>query len=88
MPRLLDCYVLALTGNIAAEMEAKVVQTVKATYGGGSDWTVTLREAVKLPSNIDERILALWRPQPAGTNPLAFALAVSDDNFAPMIDRA
>ena len=86
--RLLDCYVLALTGNLAPAMEAKVAQTVKATYGGSSDWKLTLREAVKLPSNMDERILALWRSQPVGADPLGFALAVSDDNFVPMIDPA
>jgi len=86
--RLLDCYVLALTGNLAPEMEANVAQTVKATYGGGTDWKLTLREVVKLPSNLDERILALWRSQPVGTDPLGFALAVSDDNFVPLIDPA
>lgn len=45
-----------------------------------------LGEAVKLPPNMDERIGALWRSQPVGTDSLRFALAVSDDNFLPMID--
>jgi hypothetical protein len=84
--RLLDCYVLALTGNLGTEMEKKVAQTVRATFGGGPDWKATLSEVVKLPPNMDERIRALWRSQPAGTDPLEFALAVSDDNFLPMID--
>jgi hypothetical protein len=86
--RLLDCYVLALTGNLHPEMEEKVAQTVRATFGGGPDWKATLREAVKLPSNMDDRVRALWRSQPVGTDPLAFALAVSNDNFLPMIDPA
>jgi len=30
--RLLDCYILALTGNLHSEMEEKVAQTVRATY--------------------------------------------------------
>ena len=86
--RLLDCYVLALTGNLSPEMEAKVADTVRRNFGEGPDWKVTLREATKLPSNMDERIRAIWRSQPVGTDPAAFALAVSDDNFLTMIDTA
>lgn len=84
--RLLDCYVLALTGNLAPDMEAKVAETVQRSFGGGADWKATLRQTVKLPDNLDERIKALWRSQPVGTDPLGFALEVSDDNFLPMID--
>jgi hypothetical protein len=51
--RLLDCYVLALTGNLSPEMETKVTQIVEATHGGGSDWKATLGKAVKLPLNMD-----------------------------------
>lgn len=86
--RLLDCYILALTGNLHPEMAEKVAQTVRATFGDGPDWKATLREVVKLPPNLDERIGAVWRSQPVGTDPLGFALAVSDDNFLPMIDPA
>lgn len=84
--RVVDCYVLALTGNLAPEMEEKVAQTVRRTFGGDSDWKRALRQAVNLPENMDERIEALWRAQPMGTDPLAFALAVSDENFLPLID--
>jgi hypothetical protein len=67
-------------------MEARVAEMVSKQFGEGPDWKATLRDAIKLPANMDERIRALWRSQPVGTDPLAFALAVSDDNFAPMID--
>jgi hypothetical protein len=35
---------------------------------------------------MDQRIWALWQSQPVGTDPLSFALAVSDDNFLAMIE--
>jgi hypothetical protein len=84
--RLLDCYVLALTGNLDPEMESKVANTVQGLSGGGSDWKGTLRRIIKMPDNMDERIKAFWRSQPVGTDPLEFAVAVSDENFLPMID--
>jgi hypothetical protein len=83
---LLDCYVLALTDNLSPEMESKVARTVRRTFGGGSDWKTTLREAVKLPADMDDRIRALWRSQPSGTDPIQFALAVSNEYFLSMID--
>ena len=74
------------TGNLAPDMETKVTETVRRTFGGGTDWKATLRQTVKLPGSMDERIRALWRSQPVGTDSLAFALAVSDDIFLPMMD--
>jgi hypothetical protein len=85
--RILDCYVLAVTGYLAPEMEAKVASIVRRQFGGGADWKATLRQTVKLPDDMDERIKALWRAQPAGTNPLVFTLEVSNANFVDMIDR-
>jgi hypothetical protein len=84
--RLLDCYVLALTGNLEPEIETKVAEIVESTFGGGPDWKVTLRHATRLPDDMDERIRSLWRAQALGTDPVTFALAVSDDNFLQMID--
>lgn len=84
--RLLDCYVLALTGSLDPGMEAKVAHYVRARYGGSPDWKGTLRRLVNLPPDLDDRIRASWRAQPRGTDPLAFALAVSDTNFGGMID--
>lgn len=83
--RLLDCYVLSLTGHLDPAMEAKVARFV-AKELGGTDWRSSLRQVVKLPPDMDERVDKLWKSQPPGTDPLAFALAVSDENFAPMID--
>jgi hypothetical protein len=83
--RLLDSYVLALTGHLDPEMEAKVAKLVKKRFGG-SDWRSSLRKVTKLPPDMDERIRDTWRRQPPGTDPLAFALAVSDENFASMIE--
>jgi hypothetical protein len=83
--RLLDSYVLALTGHLDREMEAKVAGLVKKKFGG-SDWRSTLRKETKLPADMDKRIRDLWSSQPPGTDPLAFAVAVSDENFASMID--
>lgn len=84
--RLLDCYVLALTGHLHPEMEAKVATYVKGRFGGDDDWKATLRRSIKLPDDMDERIQGLWRSQEPGTDPLAFATSVSDANFLPMID--
>jgi hypothetical protein len=84
--RLLDCYVLALTGNLAPDVEAKVAQAVQTAFGGGADWKASLRNALDLPPTIDEQVRGLWRAQPEGSDPLRFALAVSDANFLPMID--
>lgn len=69
--RLLDCYIVTLTGNLHSKMEEKVAQTVRATFGGGPDWKATLREAVALPPNMDERnwrsvALAAGENGPAG----------------------
>ena len=86
MLRLLDCYVLALTGHLEPAMEAKVGALVRRTFGGGSDWKGTLRRTVDLPADPDEKIRALWRAQPADNDSLAFAIAVSDENFVPLID--
>ena len=86
--RLLDCYVLALTGHLAPEMEARVSRIVKTMFGGGSDWKATLKNTLALPPDMDERIHGLWQAQPEGSDPLRFACAVSDDNFLPMIDQA
>lgn len=86
--RILDCYVLAVTGNLAPEMELKVADVVGRTFGGERDWKASVRRAINLPLDMDDRIRALWRSQPLGTDPVAFASAVSDENFAPMLDGA
>jgi hypothetical protein len=78
--------VLALTGSLAPEMEAKVAAAIRSRYGGGPDWMRTLRDTVRLPADLDQRIQSLWQTQPPGTDALAFALAVSDANFATMLD--
>jgi hypothetical protein len=85
--RLLDSYVLALTSNLDRETELKVAKMVRATFGRGADWMATLRRAINLPDDMDRRIRELWRAQPPGTDPSVFAVAVSDDTFAPLIDR-
>jgi len=83
--RILDCYVLAVTGNLAPEMETKVAGVVIQSFGG-DDWRASLRRAVDLPADMDDRIRALWRSQPSGVDPMGFAIAVSDENFASMLD--
>jgi hypothetical protein len=84
--RLLDCYVLALTGSLDPNMEAKVAKIVRNTMGGDADWKTTLRRRVGLPEDMDERILTGWRSQPAGTDALDFTLRVSDGTFLSMVD--
>jgi hypothetical protein len=83
--RLLDCYVLALTGSLDPEMETKVATIVRRQFGRGADWKTTLRRRIKLPDDLDEQIRTAWRAQPAGTDPLDFTLRVSDGTFVPMI---
>ena len=82
--RLLDCYALAPTGNLAPEMEAKVAHMVDTTFGAGPDWKTVLSDTIHLPVDMDERIRELWHAHPGGTDPLRF-LAASDKNFLPMI---
>jgi hypothetical protein len=85
--RLLDCYVLALTGHLDPQMESKVAAYVRRQFGG-NDWRATLRQTVQLPVDMDDRIRSLWQRQPSGVDPLEFALAVSDENFLPMLEDA
>jgi len=85
--RLLDSYVLGLTGNLDSATELRVAKVVRATFGGGPDWMATLRKSVHLPDDMDRRIQQLWQAQPPGTDPRAFTVAVSDETFAPLIDQ-
>ncbi len=84
--RLLDCYVLAVIGQLDQEAETRAASAVKVLLGGGPDWTGTLRRSIKLPDDMDRRIQQLWSEQPVGTDPLTFMLAVSNGTFLPMID--
>jgi hypothetical protein len=85
--RLLDSYVLALTGNLDPAVELRVARIVRATFGGGPNWTRTLRTCVHLPGDMDQRIQQLWQAQPPDADPRAFAMAVSDETFAPLLDK-
>ena len=73
--RLLDSYVMALTGNLDPETEVRVAKVVSEMFGGGSNWMETLRKRVNLPGDIDDRIRDLWRSQSPGVDPRAFTLA-------------
>lgn len=84
--RLLDCCVLAVIGQLDPEAETRAASAVKVYLGGGPDWTGTLRRSIKLPDDMDSKIQRLWSEQPAGTDPYAFMLAVSNGSFLPMID--
>ena len=85
--RLLDSYVMAITGNLDSDTEARVAKVVKATFGGGPDWMATLREVVHLPDDMDQRIQKPWQSQSPGVDPRMFAVAVSNETFVPLIDR-
>jgi hypothetical protein len=84
--RLLDCYILALTGNLAPDTEDAVATAVRRLFRGDDNWKEALRKGIGLPDGFDERVKALWRSQPEGVDPLAFAVAVSDANFKAMLD--
>jgi hypothetical protein len=86
--RLLDCYVLAVIGYLEPQMETQVAELVARYWGRTGDWKETLITGVGLPGTMTQSIADLWREQSAGTDPLRFALQVSNDNFVELIDPA
>ena len=91
--RLLDCYVLALVDSLDPEMEARVSRTVRRLFPSDSNdrnknWMRTLESAVQLPDGFAARVRTLWKNQPAGVDPVEFAIAISDANFVRLFDDA
>jgi hypothetical protein len=66
--------------------ERMVGDAVERALGQSRDWKVTVRRAAGLPEDFDERIRAAWDRQPDGVGTIAFVLAISNANFAPLID--
>ena len=86
--RLLDYFVLASIGMLDAGADINAGDLVSREFGhAGANWRTTLVRELKLPPDMEARIRTLWRSQPAGVDPIAFAVAVSDQTFAPLIDR-
>lgn len=84
--RVLDAYALAVIGELSAKDEPTIAAAARQALGETLDWKVAVRRAAGLPEDFDERLRKLWDQQPAGTSTIAFVLAVSDANFAPVID--
>jgi hypothetical protein len=84
---LLDAYALALIGAMAEDDETRIAAVVRQALGPGT-WKETVRRSAGLPADMDQRILSLWQTQPNGVSAAAFVKAVSDENFAPLIDSA
>ena len=85
---LLDAYALAIIGAMAPHDERTVAVIVRDTLGPGGSWKETVRRAAGLPTDMEERIMSLWQKQPVGVSAAVFVRAVSDENFAPLIDPA
>jgi hypothetical protein len=82
----LDAYALAVIGQLSAEDEPIVAAAVNRAFGNTDDWKTAVRHVAGLPEDFDARLRKFWDQQPAGTGTIAFVLAVSDANFAPLID--
>ncbi len=59
---------------------------VERVLGASPDWKVTVRRAAGVPEDFGDRILEAWNRQPDGVSTIAFVLAISEANFAPLID--
>ena len=84
--RFLDAYALAVIGQLSRADERMVGDAVERALGHSPDWKVTVRRAAGLPEDFDKRIRAPWDRQPEGVGTIAFVLAISNANFAPLID--
>ena len=84
--RLMDAYAMAVIGELTPADEKVIETAVVRLLGPGDDWKETVRRMSGLPGDMDARILYLWDQQPDGVNPSEFVLALSDANFAPLID--
>ncbi len=72
--KILEYYCLACIGQLPAERERKLRQRVKQTYGGGPDWKVTLREALRLDPGAEALLRQRWQTEQeracrSGANP-------------------
>jgi hypothetical protein len=85
--RLLDAYALAVIGQLSAEDEPTIAAAADRSFGPTADWKVAVRRGAGLPEDMDDQIRELWNRQPPGTNTIAFVLAISEANFAPLIDQ-
>jgi hypothetical protein len=84
--RFLDAYALAVIGELSRADEPTVAAAVERALGRTDDWKASVRSAAGLPDDFDDRIRQLWKRQPSGTGTIDFVLAISDANFAPLID--
>jgi len=85
--RLLDGYALAVIGQLSSEGETSIAAAADRAFGPTADWKAAVRRAAGLPEDMDGRIRELWDRQPPGTSSIGFVLAISDENFAPIIDK-
>jgi hypothetical protein len=85
---LLEAYALATVGAMAPDDEKQIAIVVREVLGPGTSWKETVKRSAGLPADMDKRILSLWQTQPNGVSAVAFVTAVSDENFAPLIDPA
>jgi len=73
-------------GELSRSDERLIADTVDRALGPSPDWKVTVRRAAGLPEDFDVRIRAAWDGQRDGVGTVAFVLAISNENFAPLID--
>jgi len=61
--KLLEYYALACIGQLPAQQEARLMQGVERTYGGGQDWKLTLSRVLKLDPAGEEVLRRRWQAE-------------------------
>ena len=90
---ILENYILDCIGALEPERQQQVQAIVQRTFGGGTDWKLTVRGVLYLEEGLDERLRRMWqqnqeiaRANELVLHPVQFAKMVADQNFAHLIN--
>ena len=72
---------------------AQMQAIVRRVFGGGADWTATVRTVLELNDSIDASLQAMWarnkeiaRQKGIALDPVQFAKMGTDQNFAHLLE--
>lgn len=90
---ILENYILAAIGELAADKHDLAAKIVQSAFGGGQDWMQTVRQKLELGDSLDESLRRLWvnnqsiaKQNSTTLQPIQFAKMIADQNFANLID--
>ena len=85
---LLENWILDVMGELPQEKQDKTKRIIQRVYGGGEDWKETLRYALRLDSDVEDKFRKLWHKNmdaahqdKVALNPAAFVKTIVDENF-------